>query len=48
MESFKDFIKEMDAKKKQEKKKEEAGDEKAVSDKKSPFQVQPASVISNG
>lgn len=37
MESFEDFIKEMDAKKKQEKK-EESGDEKAVSDKKSPLQ----------
>ena len=48
MESFKDFIKEMDAKKKQERKKEELGDEKAVSDKKPPFQVQPATVVSDG
>lgn len=48
MESFKDFIKEMDAKKKQEKKKQETGDAKAVSDKNSPFQVQPATVVSDG
>lgn len=47
MESFKDFIKEMDAKKKQEKKKEEGGDGKATVDKRQPFQVQPAAVIPN-
>lgn len=47
MESFKDFIKEMDAKKKQEKKKEERGDEKAVTDKRQPFQGQPATFIPN-
>lgn len=44
MESFKDFIKETDAKK-QEKKKEESGDEKAMGDKRQPFQVQPAAAI---
>lgn len=48
MESFKQYIEELDSKKKQEKKKEDAGDEKVVSDKKSPLQVQPAPVISNG
>lgn len=47
MESFKDYIKEVDAKKKQEKKKEEGGDGKAITDKASTFKVQPVPVIPN-